>query len=65
LAANLALLDDLREVVDGWVNIPDLVKAKILFVVRSYCRKVNPDRRRADVMDALQQAHSDERRGLP
>jgi len=61
-AQNAAQIDpDLRQIIGAWRDLPDAVKARILDVVRSEIHTPDTDRRRANVLDALRQAHSDDR----
>ncbi|MCL5280503.1 MAG: hypothetical protein M1376_11415 [Planctomycetes bacterium] len=53
---------DLREVMAAWPDLPADVKRPILYVCRSYARPVDAARRRADVLDAMTQAQSEDRR---
>lgn len=52
---------DLAFVVEHWHDLKPAVRRTILDVVRSEIRTPDTDRRRAAVLDALRQAHSDDR----
>lgn len=54
---------DLAFVAEHWHDLPDDARRNILHVVKSYTRTPDEDRRREACLDALQQAHSDNREG--
>lgn len=54
---------DLRQIINAWHDLPDAVKARILDIAKPYARTPDADRRRADVLDALRQAHADDQSG--
>ena len=54
---------DLRQIISAWHDLPDRVKQQIMSMVEPYTKTPDPDRRRADVLDALSRAHSDDRQG--
>ncbi|MBP8911869.1 MAG: hypothetical protein KBI32_10240 [Phycisphaerae bacterium] len=51
----------MKQIIDAWSDLKPAVRAMILDMVQSETHAPDVDRRRADVLEALEQAHNDDR----